>query len=239
MKKLQTVFLALLVLTAFAAISAGTASAETTLLAEYLESGASIPAGVEATTETAGSITLEDSKANAAVLCTLMFEGTVAVNGLGLTTKILNLAKEEISASLLTGLALLGPTPDCVSVSGCMTTTAIEVWPIGLPWHTLLYLDEATSMILDLVSKEDGSNFGYELTCTILGLKVTDTCESPGSAFLIENDADTGDADVRSGAVGEPLGKCAIGGAGTGVDRTDELTPITLTSGLLLTVSSE
>lgn len=96
-----------------------------------------------------------------------------------------------------------------------------------------------TGKILDRVSKEDGSVFGYELVCTILGLKVEDKCESTGSAFEVINDADTGDAAAPAGAIGEPLANCLRGGNGSGKNETDELSPITVTSGLLLTVSSE
>jgi len=238
MKKLQTIFLALLILTALAAILTGTASAEVTLLAEWLVSGASIPSGTEEASETSSSIEMEDTDAASGVLCTGILDGTVGANGLDLITKILNLAKEEISSTVLTGLALLGPTPDCVSVKGCSTTAALEVWPIGLPWHTLLYLMES-GVILDRTAKENGINFGYELACTVLGLKVTDTCEAKESAFEVINDADTGDASIPAGALGEPLANCTIGGSGTGANRTDELSPVTLTGGLLLTVSSE
>src|ERR1700722_5840458 len=238
MKKLQAVFLALLMVSALAAVFAGSASAEITLLAEWLVSGASIPAGTEEVSETSGGIELEDTAAASGVLCTGILDGTVSANGLDLITKILNLAKEEISGTVLTGLALLGPTPDCVSAKGCSATAAIEVWPVGLPWHTLLYL-MADGTILDRVAKENGSNFGYELTCTVLGLKITDTCEAKGSSFEGLNDADTGDASAPAGALGEPLANCSVGGNATGANRTDELTPITLTSGLLLTVSSE
>jgi hypothetical protein len=238
MKKSQIVLLALLVVSAFSAVFAVTASAEITLLAEWLLSGVGIAAGVEQATETAGSILLEDTGAPgaAAVLCTAILDGFLLANGLDLVTKILNLALEEIGE--LGGLALVGIT-DCVSVKTCENASDIEVWPHLLPWHTLLFLAE-DGKFLDSVSKEDGTQFGYELLCLVLGINVEDLCWTTRSAFEVLNDADTGDASVPAGAEGLPFAECNLGGLGTGRNVADELTPITIPgSELLLTVSSE
>ena len=60
MKKIQTVVLACFVVFAFSAILAATASAETTLAAEWLHNGAAVTTTL--TTESPGSIELEDIK---------------------------------------------------------------------------------------------------------------------------------------------------------------------------------
>jgi hypothetical protein len=242
MRKFQVVALALFAMFAFSAAFAVSASAETTLLAEWLVNGAKIVG--ELASETTGSLKLEDTKTAigaAAVLCSAIADGTVGENGLDLIKEILNLAKEKIEA--LGGLALLGTGAgsDCVRVTGCEEGTAtepIEVWPVGLEWHTELFLME-NGEILDLVNKEDGSVFGYELLCSVLLINTEDTCTATDSEFAVINDADTGDAAVPAGSIGLPLANCTLGGLETGVNETDELAPITLTSGELLTVSSE
>ena len=239
MKQFRIVLVALLAVSALGAVLAVSASAETTLLAEWLENGNSIPAGVSRETETPGLFLLEDKGApgEASELCSAIADGIVEVNGLDEVLQILNLAKEKIEA--LGGLALLGTgnkLPDCEKEKTCEEGTAtkpMEVWPVGLPWHSTLFLME-DGKILDLVE-----NAAYELLCWVLLINVEDECKAPDSEFEVVNDADNGDAAIPAGAVGEPLESCTLGGAGTGVPQADELAEIKLTNGELLTVSSE
>jgi hypothetical protein len=242
MRKFQIVMLALLVVSALSAVFAMSASAEVTLLAEWLVSGAAITAGEEATTQE-GELLLEDGAAASSVLCTAIFDGFVLANGLDSVTKVLHLDGTEVTelggVLPLTGTTATGP--DCVHVTGCAEGTEaspIKVWPLGLPWHTLLFL-MANGTFLDDVSKENGTTFGYELECLVSGILVTDTCESGLTEFEVVNDADTGNAAIPAGAIGEPLAKCSIFGGELGKNQADALTEILLTSGLLLTVSSE
>lgn len=232
MKKFQGVILAMLAVTAFGAVLASSAFAETTLLAEWLANGAEITTNL-ATTST-GALLLEDTKTiagSAAVLCEGIFIGAVGANGKDETTEIQNLAKEKIGA--LGGLAL-----KCVTESGCAAATEaspIEVWPVGLPWKTELFLME-NGTFLDLVS---ATEVGYELLCLILGINTEDKCTAADGEVEIVNDADTGDAAIPANAIVNPQFNCTqSGGAATGVNQSDELASILLTGGELLTVSS-
>jgi hypothetical protein len=241
MRKSQIVMLALLVVSALSAVFAMSASAEVTLLAEWLVSGAAIAAGVEEPTEQGGELLLEDTAAASAVLCTGTFVGTVSANGVDLAKEILHLAGgivTELGGALpLTGTTATGP--DCVTVKGCAAGTEaspIKVWPLGLPWNTLLFLMENETFLVD-VSSVNG--VGYELECLVAGISVTDTCQSTLTEFEVVNDADNGNAAIPAGAEGLPLALCSIFGGETGKNQADALTEIKLTSGLLLTVSSE
>jgi hypothetical protein len=232
MRKFQTVLFAMLAVSALGAIIASSAFGETTLLAEWLANGAEITANL-ATTST-GSLLLEDTETiagKAAVLCEGIFIGTVGANGKDETTEVQNLAKEKIG--VLGGLAL-----KCVAETGCAAATEaspIEVWPVGLPWKTELFLME-NGTFLDLVS---ATEVGYELLCLVLGINAEDKCTGTDGEVEIVNDADTGDAAIPALAEVTPKFKCTqSGGKETGVNVADELTPLLLVSGELLTVSS-
>ena len=233
MKKVQVVTLAMLALFAFSAVLASSASAEETLLAEWLVGGNAI-VGKTLATETTGLILLEDSGVPAAALCSGILVGTIGPNGTDEITEVLNLAKEKIS-STLSGLALTSANGDCSNESGC--GTPIEVYPEGLPWKTQLFLMVTTGKILDLIFGTTGS--GYTVKCTELGIKIEDTCTAPDTELEVLNDPVTGDAETPESAIAEPFANCTIGGNGKGINEADELATITLVNGELLTVSSE
>ena len=229
MKKFQAIILALAAVTAFAAVMVSSASAETTLLAEWLVGGAAVTTALN--TETSGSLLLEDTKTPAgaaAVLCSAILDGTVNSNGNGTITGVLNLAKETIG-ELPSGLAL-GPT-DCFSEKVCSNTDVIEVRPVGLPWTTNLYLMENGEILVEV------QKTGYELACTVI-VKVEDTCTG-NAAVPVINDSVTGDAETPGEVVATPNATCTLSKEATGIDETDELAFIALTNGELLTVSSE
>src|ERR1700722_14966934 len=102
MKKIQILGVALLALFALSAVVASLASAETTLLAEWLSAGASIGAAVAS--KSTGTITLEDTKLGIGVLCTGSFDGTVGPHGAATVTEVLNAGgtKIELAGTLLT-----------------------------------------------------------------------------------------------------------------------------------------
>ena len=229
MKKLQTMILAMLAIFAFCAVTASAASAEETLLAEWLANGSGI--GASLPIEASGSVLLEDAGVPIAGLCDGILVGTVSANGVAEVTEVLNLAKEQIS-STLTGLALTSANGDCVNENGC--SPPIEVFPEGLPWRGQLFLAISTGKIL-----HTGINGGYTIKCSDLGLKIEDTCGSPDTLGEFTNDPVTGDAETPEGSIAEPLGTCTIGGNGKDVYETDELVTVTLGNGELLTVSSE
>jgi len=229
MKKFQTVLLALFAVLAFGAILASTASAETTLAAEWLVNGVVIGAAEHPVSESSGEIKLEDTKLGAAVLCSGILDGTVSAKGVDEITKVLNLEKEEITE--LTGLALTAANGDCAGVTNC--GTPIEVWPKGLPWHTQLFLKE-NGEFADRITGNNGGDFGYDILCTVL-VDITDTCEASEGTFKIENQLE--DAAIPANTKVEPNAFCPLGGTQTGVNETDALTLITLASGALLTAS--
>src|SRR5262249_19575483 len=144
------------------------------------------------------SVKLEDTETIAgktAIKCSSIGDGTVEPDGKGETTKVLNLAKEEIGG--LGGLALLGTGAgsDCQAISGCAEGTAaspIEVYPIGLPIRGELFLME-NGEILVLGA---GTEVGYELLCLILGINAEDRCTATDGEVLVQNDPVTGDADT-------------------------------------------
>jgi hypothetical protein len=113
------------------------------------------------------------------------------------------------------------------------------VSPEGLPWTTLLVLDEVTGKFLDKVTAPAAS-VGYALLCSVLGVKVEETCTQAEATTEIVNDAATGDAAIPADAGSEPLANCSIGGASTGENVADAVSVIKLTgasSTELLTVS--
>lgn len=239
MRKIHLLLLALLAVSGLSALLVGSAYAETTLLAEWLANGNPI-VGASLPTESEGEIELEDSKTiagAAVVLCSGILVGTVGENGADSITEILNLLRELIGK--LGGLPLIGDgsaNADCVRVSACAagsTSSPIEVWPENLPWRTELFLME-DGKFLDLLV---GSR--YHLRCLVAGLAVEDACgeANEDTEFEIINDPE--DAAIPAGALNAPGLRCALGGAGSGFDRADSLTLILLTSGELLSVSSE
>jgi hypothetical protein len=227
-RKIQLLGLALFAVFAFSAVLAGMASAEVTLLAEWLRNGAAITANLASVTT--GEITLEDNKVpiagKVAVLCSGILDGTVGANGADEITKALNLSGEELGAAL-TGLELV-----CSNVTKCEAGTTIQVWAEKLPWKTLLFLME-NGEILDLV---EGS--AYEVQCLVLGITASDLCEAADTEFKVVNNA-SGAAEVPSGETALPLATCTQGGAESGVNTTDVGAPITLVEGGTLSVSSE
>jgi hypothetical protein len=229
MRKWQAILLMLVTVTAISITSASAASAETTLLAEWLVGGAAITAALS--TETSGSWLLEDTKTPAgamAFLCSTIFDGTSNSDGKGTITELLNLAKEKIG-ELPSGLALVSPT-DCKAEKLC-SETGIEVRPTGLPWATNLYLMENGEMLFEM------QKVGYEISCTVI-IKVEDTCTG-NVAVPVINDSVTGDAETPGEVTATPNMTCSLSKEATGINETDELEFITLTSGELQTVSSE
>lgn len=234
MKKLQIVFLTLVAVCAFSAIAAASASAEATLAAEWLASGAKITA--ELVASSTGELLLEDEGAASSVLCTGVIDEKITVlPGGGVIVEILRLADTVVT--LAAPLLGTGAGSDCVAVKGCAegsTASPIEVSPLGLPWSTLLFLDETTGLFLKSIS---ATEVGYELTCLVLGVKVEDKCTQTNAVVEVVNDADTGDAAIPANAIGEPRANCSIGGTSKGKNEADVLTPMLLESGELLTVS--
>jgi hypothetical protein len=173
MRKIQILGIALVAMFAFSAIVASMASAETTLLAEWLKSGAAITA-TTATTST-GTILLEDASANVGVECGGEFVGTVGPDGEDSTTAVL----APGGGNAIT----LGNLLKCTAFKRCeSSTTDVLVAPEGLPWATLLQLDEGTGATFS----DTTSDVEYFVECLVLGIKVSETSTSPGKVQAFE-----------------------------------------------------
>ena len=219
MKRIQILGVSLLALFALSAIVANIASAETTLLAEWLKNGAAIT--VETASKSEGTIILEDTKLGIGVLCSGIFDGTVGPNGEDLITKVLSLAGVAVSLS-----ALL----ECSTDKFCESGTDVLVSPDGLPWKTLLILME-NGKFLDIFFAPD-----YFTECLVLGLKVSETCSVAETGGEVVNVT----GGVEAVGAPTPQANCTTGGTGAGIIefvKGENLT--TLTGGGTLTVSSE
>jgi hypothetical protein len=233
MKRHQILGLAFLALFAFSAILAASASAEVTLLAEWLVNGATIATLASKTT---GEILLEDSKVlgvKVDILCSAILDGTILANGESEITEVLSL-----TGVLITKTPLTGETLSCENKENCGGTGALaSVYPLNLPWVDLLYLRENGQIWDDVTSKaaeKAAAGPGYEVECTILGTKITDECTTPAGLTefqIINNTA------AEANGPSAPNGNCTAGGAGAGINEAFDA-PITVETGTL-TVSSE
>jgi hypothetical protein len=233
MKKLYVVGLALVAVFAFSSVMVASASAETTLLAEWLFNGAAVTGQLNV--ETSGEILLEDNKVpiigKVAVNCSGILDGWVDANGLDFISEVLTLAKVLVAAKLV-GTGLL-----CTSASGCEAASEaspIEVWPTIEGWETLLILME-NGTFLDIIH---GS--GYEVLCLILGAMVEDECNATETGLAVTNGTAPVGAESPIGSIAEPLATCKEGGAGSGVNEViKEVSKTIPVGGGELTVSSE
>ena len=173
MKKLQVVLLALVAVFAFSAVLSASAVAETTLLAEWLKTATPVTASLAA--ETTGSFTLIHLNL-AKTTCTGSFVGTVGADGVGQITEMLNAAKQKIRV----GLTGTGEILSCTNVENCGSG---EVVPVDLPWNTILYLMESGSF-LNLIFSSGAGAPGYEVSCTVLGIKVEEKCTGETSTTI-------------------------------------------------------
>lgn len=161
MKKFQIVTL-LLAGFVFSVVAVASASAETTLLAQWLFNGAAITALLSV--ETTGTFffkTLVLGINAAEVECAGAFDGSVGPNGEDEITALLNIAKEEISKTELVG-TFLDCTAKTASTEECLNGELVEAWPGNLPWHTNLELKENGSIL-----KRFLNGLIFEFNCTI------------------------------------------------------------------------
>jgi len=129
--------MALVAVFAFSAILAATASAETTLLAEWLVESKGVTSLVP--TSSLGTILLEDLTFGAGVECTGTFIGSVGANGEDETTEVLSDISPFARVTLAAPLTVAAG--NCKIVKGCSSSAVVEVSPSEtLPWHTLFFL---------------------------------------------------------------------------------------------------
>jgi hypothetical protein len=168
--------MALVAVFAFSAVVAGSASAEVTLLAEWLVKGTGVAAGASFESLT-GEKLVVGHLSLAEVECLGFFDGLVQANGLGVVESVLNIAGELVSGTSLSGLALV-----CTPLATCEKTADLELWPVNLPWLTVTYL-MANESFLTLFYKENGLQPGFTVKCLVLSIEIDETCTGETSAL--------------------------------------------------------
>jgi len=227
--------LALVAVFAFSAILAATASAETTLLADWLINGLIPTSAQPAVTE--GSLELEEmTHGGTLILCSGSFHGTVSGNsGEDEITLVEDLVGNDVTATS----AQRWVNCEYLKTSPCEATVGelVEVFPLGLPWKTLLVLivnEKGAEVFDDLITT---ATAGYLVECKVLGIKADISCVG-ATGGLVENGAsDVLSEFVLTDGIVTPLAKCSTPlGEGEGLLGGAGLT--TSTAGTL-TVSSE
>jgi hypothetical protein len=201
------------------------------LLAEYLENGVGITETM--LVETTGTLLLENSKApvvgKAAAECTGILVGDIGPDGADDVTEVLNVKKELISSITLSGLGL-----SCLDETNCESAT---VWPVGLPWLSLLLLWEtltpAESGFTTLLTSPTSTKkeLGWYVECTVLGVKAAEECTTTMGDSSATNVA-TGVKGIFSVAftelMGDKLATCSGNKEETGVVSGEGITVTSL-----------
>jgi len=225
----------LFALLAFGVLTAASASAAPTfLLAEWLVGGAAVTTELASTTT--GELLLEDTALKADVLCSGIFDGWVGPNSLDFISEVLTLA------GVSQGTVLTGPGIECVAQTTCAGSPAPLVWAVNLPWETEVELmeEEGKVFFADLLTGTGGSGVGYELECTVVGVKAADECTSTPavSELSLEGTTLLGRFSEAFTLLAEgKLGHCTFAGGETGIVEGEGV--FALTGGGELTASSE
>jgi hypothetical protein len=235
MRNIRVLGVALAALCAFGVVVAS-ASGATFLLAEWLEEA--LPMSEKKPVEsTATELELVNHNAanlgiTAKVKCSGTLVGTVGPESSDEITELLNLAKEAISKTPLSGLALEG----CTNIENCSSPL---VWAdLETPWRTEAELmEEGTeTFFVDLLF-----NGGYYVECSSILGPIAELCSSTETAIQLTNETNgTVDAlfsDTFQVLAGLKLGTCTGGGVETA--EVNNLGTIALVSGKALSVSSE
>lgn len=218
MKKFQLVFVALLAVFAFSALSVEAASAVTFLLALWLVKSEAVTTALNVEAE--GELLLEDIKGSillgpAAVLCSGILMGTVNSESLDVISEVLTLTGGAVSTTPLSGTGLT-----CENELECPSP---KVWAVNLPWDTEVELVEETGgpfFAILILPHAGGGNPGWEVEC----FGVEDTCTATEGAALLSLEGSTllgGFEEAFRELVGAPLATCTRGGANSGVVESD------------------
>ncbi len=208
-----------MVLVTLFALSAATltsvATAETTLLAEWLIGGKEVTSLTSS--EIKGSIIFKDAKIGLEIVCDGVLDGSVGSNGEGEITELLTTGGTTVT---------LAVPLKCTSDTGC--TEPAEATAESLPWHTLLYLTEGGLLREHLFSAS------YWTMCNIMGILTEETCTDTNASYEVLNV--TGGVEA-TGTV-TPFGECTEGGKESGQQTFVAGNLLTSTSGEV-TASSE
>ena len=202
--------IAVLVVFALGALTTS-ASAVTFLLALWLFNGAPVTSVL--LIENTGELELADKNAGGLgvtikILCSRTLIGWVGPESLEAISEILNLAKESISSTELSGLAL-----ECANTENCGTPLFTLD---NIPWESEaeLMIEGTEEFFVDL-----RINTGFYVECTVLGVKVAELCEVSSLALELRNETTGVDAtfsDALQTLSGGKLATCTGGGAETG-----------------------
>jgi hypothetical protein len=220
---ISTVLAVLMLSALFASTASG---AVTFLLAEWLIGGEKLTTSLAV--EGTGEINLIDTNAGGLgirveVLCSGIGVGTIGPNGAGEVTEFLNLAKEAIGLTPLTGLALT-----CTNSANCTEPLG---WAAKLPWKNELVLmeDGTESFFANLTI-----NAGDYVECLILGVSVDEECSASVGAIKVTNESGGVDgelsdpfqelAELKLGACGGRAETAILEGLGTLVPDAGTLT---------------
>jgi hypothetical protein len=234
MRKFQVVLVALVAMFALSAVVVSTASAEVTLLAEWLIGGKEVT--TTHAIQTTGTLLFTDSGTlfgSATLSCAGdEFHGTIGPMGTDELTSILNSAGKFIEAELKGEATLCEGTKTCEKDS-----TETELWPLKFPILTLLFLLEAGNFTLLLYTPGTRS-LGWEIKCLVLGSLIEDTCSSEDIQDTVINNS--GKTGVEITGHTEPGVSCTEGTSSSGTVEvvTGNLTSLE-GSTEKLTVSSE
>jgi hypothetical protein len=214
-KRYQTLGLALVAAFALSAVVAASAFATA---AEWLVGGNPVTSATA--TKSTGKLLLEDTSTvigKVAVICEGTLDGTVSAKGVDSITALLNASGVEVT------LAAKNPLI-CTNQTNC--SGGGEVYAEGLPWGTQLELTAGGTFIDKLTTVA-----AYNVTCTILGVKVTDECKAlVGTETSVGNGA--ADVVLTPGVEALPHGECSAGNKESGVIETVEALTATETGTL-------
>jgi hypothetical protein len=173
MKKSRMVFVALVAMFAFGALTVESASAVTFLLALWLAKGVAVTAPL--TAEAEGELTLEDSAAGAAVLCSGILDGWVGPESLDEISEVLEL----VTHNLISKTQLVEPGLVCTNLKSCEEPL---VWADELPWQTEAELVEDVGgpfFAVLILPHPGGGNIGWHIACMKNIIGTEDLCSAP------------------------------------------------------------
>jgi hypothetical protein len=213
--KIHISLLMLLAVLASSAALVATASATTLSGEQWLFNGEAVKATLN--TEIEIELLLEDTNASgvkAAAQCSMIQTGSVKPTGEGEAKEILNLAKEAISLTSLSGASL-----SCTNETNCASA---KVWAVNLPWQVYLGVEEVLEKLSFTIADLSGSggNPGWYVECTVIGIKVSDECTNAELESEAKNVAAGVETIFSTSQIEElqmPLATCSISKETTGV----------------------
>lgn len=207
MKKLNLIWLVMLVVFAFGMITASAAVAESQWLWEKE------PVTVKLSAETEGEILFKEDGTSTTFLCSVTFVGSVGPGAADEILEITNLSLVKESTTNLAGSNV--PALSCVIVEKglCSEANGTLIWviPFNFPWATKIVLDEGTFV------DQFPLNASYEFSCNTFIGKQSDVCSGGASPVGADLTNEIGGVlgEFLENELTNPGGSCTLGGAGT------------------------